>query len=56
MASEAPKALSSSEKTASEVKNDPEVPDVSLLDFCTQLDDYTPTVSKPNPQHRVSNR
>jgi len=27
-----------------ELENDPEIPDVSLLDFCAQLEDYTPTV------------
>lgn len=26
-------------------KQEPEHPDLSLLDFCAQLDDYTPTVS-----------
>ncbi len=28
-----------------EVENEPEVPDETLLDFCAQLDDYTPTVN-----------
>ncbi len=48
MASDAPgQVLSSSDNPVAveDIKNEPEVPDVSLLDFCAQLDDYTPTVS-----------
>ncbi len=48
MASDAPShVLSSSDNPVAveDIKNEPEVPDVSLLDFCAQLEDYTPTVS-----------
>ncbi|XP_064384172.1 transcription initiation factor TFIID subunit 10-like [Halichondria panicea] len=47
MASDAPShVLSSSDNPVAveDIKNEPEIPDVSLLDFCAQLEDYTPTV------------
>ncbi len=48
MANEAPSQASakvSQQAAVKEEENEPEVPDVSLLDFCAQLEDYTPTVN-----------